>query len=117
MDNLRTGTILLLLAFCYDIFWVFLSPYLFGQSVMATVATQIDLPMKFMCPSLIPSKNTPLFKCSLLGLGDILLPGILVKFVLKFEVLLGRGAKIFIASLLGYSIGLTLCIESLLIYN
>lgn len=33
------ATFLLCLAFLYDIFWVFLSPELFGESVMVKVAT------------------------------------------------------------------------------
>jgi signal peptide peptidase-like protein 2B len=47
LNNLKTSTLLLTLAFLYDIYWVFISPRMFGESVMAVVATQIDLPMKF----------------------------------------------------------------------
>jgi signal peptide peptidase-like protein 2B len=46
VDSLRTATVLLTLAFFYDIFWVFYSNIFFGESVMASVATSIDLPMK-----------------------------------------------------------------------
>lgn len=35
----QVATFLLCLAFLYDIFWVFLSPQLFGESVMVKVAT------------------------------------------------------------------------------
>lgn len=35
----QVATFLLCLAFFYDIFWVFLSPQLFGESVMVKVAT------------------------------------------------------------------------------
>lgn len=35
VDSLRTATILLTLAFFYDIFWVFYSHIFFGESVMS----------------------------------------------------------------------------------
>ena len=39
---MRISVVLLLsLAFCYDIFFVFLSPYFFEESVMVKVATII----------------------------------------------------------------------------
>jgi signal peptide peptidase-like protein 2B len=47
LNSLKVATLLLILAFIYDIWWVFFSPLLFGRSVMAVVATQVDLPMKF----------------------------------------------------------------------
>lgn len=117
MDSFRTCTVLLILAFFYDIFWVFISPHFFGESVMATVATTIDLPMKFTCPTLIHLLNTPILKCSLLGLGDILLPGIMIKYILKFEMMLNKGRILFITAIIAYSIGLGICITSLLIYH
>ena len=39
LENLKISTLLLVLAFFYDIYWVFISPRLFGESVMAVVAT------------------------------------------------------------------------------
>ncbi|RLN66457.1 hypothetical protein BBJ29_002289 [Phytophthora kernoviae] len=39
LPNLKVATILLSLAFCYDVFFVFLSPTFFGSSVMEDVAT------------------------------------------------------------------------------
>ena len=62
--------LLLSLSFLYDIFWVFISPYIFGTSVMSYVALNLNLPIKLLCPS-PPS-------CSLLGLGDMALPGFLI---------------------------------------
>jgi signal peptide peptidase-like protein 2B len=34
LPSIRISAILLCLAFIYDIFWVFISPYIFKQSVM-----------------------------------------------------------------------------------
>lgn len=55
-------------------------------------------------------------KCSLLGLGDILLPGIVIKYVLKFETMINKGYGMYITSIIGYSIGLLICMLSLVIY-
>ncbi|CAK83233.1 unnamed protein product (macronuclear) [Paramecium tetraurelia] len=117
IDSFKTSTILLSLSFFYDIFWVFISPVLFGTSVMAQVATSIDLPMKFICPPLMKSYNSPLMKCSILGLGDILLPGIVIKYILKFENMLNKGHCMYITSIIGYCIGLLVCMLSLVIYQ
>ncbi|CAK78939.1 unnamed protein product (macronuclear) [Paramecium tetraurelia] len=117
IDSFKTATLLLSLAFFYDIFWVFISPYFFGTSVMAQVATSIDLPMKFICPPLMISNTSPLMRCSILGLGDILLPGIVIKYVLKFENLLNKGYCMYITSIIGYCIGLIVCMCSLVIYQ
>mmetsp|Transcript_14451 Transcript_14451/g.2369 ORF Transcript_14451/g.2369 Transcript_14451/m.2369 type:complete len:127 (+) Transcript_14451:731-1111(+) len=75
VPNLKISTILLTSAFFYDIFWVFLSSYIFGSNVMVSVATSIDLPIKIQCPKMIP---TPVSFCGLIGLGDLVLPGLLV---------------------------------------
>jgi signal peptide peptidase-like protein 2B len=39
LSSLRVASLLLCMAFCYDIFFVFISPHLFGESVMVRVAT------------------------------------------------------------------------------
>lgn len=46
IPNLKVASLLLILAFVYDIFWVFYSSHIFGKSVMSVVATNVDLPMK-----------------------------------------------------------------------
>ncbi|KAK1400541.1 hypothetical protein POM88_000146 [Heracleum sosnowskyi] len=38
LPNIKVATALLSCAFCYDIFWVFISPALFGNSVMISAA-------------------------------------------------------------------------------
>ncbi len=49
---------------------MFISPYFFGTSVMSYVAVNLNLPIKILCPSGS--------SCSLLGLGDMALPGLLI---------------------------------------
>jgi hypothetical protein len=46
IPSFQIATILLVMAFFYDIFWVFYSSKFFGKSVMQVVATSVDLPMK-----------------------------------------------------------------------
>lgn len=64
--------------FFYDIFFVF------GTDVMVTVATSIDAPIKLQFPKDL-STDPP--KYSILGLGDIVIPGIFVSLCLRFDFL------------------------------
>jgi hypothetical protein len=51
ISSFRISSLLLGIAFFYDIFWVFYSPNFFsGKSVMAEVATKVDLPIKLVFP-------------------------------------------------------------------
>ncbi|CAD8178969.1 unnamed protein product [Paramecium pentaurelia] len=106
-DSLRTGTIFMFLALFYDLFWLFVSPTIFGQSVIQNITTTIELPIKLLSPSLIKNCNSPYQQCSILGIGDILIVGLIIKYILKFEKLSGENSLIFFSSILGYGIGLT----------
>ena len=78
-----TGTLILSALFLYDIYFVFFTP------LMVTVATQLDIPAKLVFPR--PSRPTEdpakqaLF---MLGLGDIILPGMMIAFALRFDLYL-----------------------------
>lgn len=63
--------------FFYDIFWVY------GTDVMVTVAKNLDIPIKLIFPYLNATGEQ---KFSMLGLGDIVVPGIFVALCLKFDV-------------------------------
>ena len=78
IGNFKNGFMLLTLLFFYDIFFVF------GTDVMLTVAKGIDAPIKLIFPKDY-SEEKP--KYSLLGLGDIVIPGIFVSFCLRFDFL------------------------------
>ncbi|PQE07112.1 Signal peptide peptidase protein [Rutstroemia sp. NJR-2017a BVV2] len=69
-----TGSLVLLGLFFYDITMVFYTP------LMVTVATSLDVPIKLVFPTASGS--------SMLGLGDIVLPGILVALALRFDLYL-----------------------------
>lgn len=76
LDSFITGTILLSGLFLYDIFWVFATP------VMVSVAMNFDAPIKIVFPKDVG--NTKL-GFTLLGLGDIGIPGIFLALALRFD--------------------------------
>ena len=78
LGNFTTGFILLSLLFFYDIFFVF------GTDVMLTVAKSIDAPIKLLFPK---NWNTVPPEFSLLGLGDIVIPGLFISLCLRYDVI------------------------------
>mmetsp|Transcript_48603 Transcript_48603/g.43585 ORF Transcript_48603/g.43585 Transcript_48603/m.43585 type:complete len:214 (-) Transcript_48603:26-667(-) len=70
-----TAAVLLSLLFFYDIFWVF------GTDVMVTVAKNLKAPIKLIFPRPAISE-----KPNMLGLGDIVLPGIYIALLLRYDV-------------------------------
>jgi len=80
IDSFKTGMILLSGLFFYDIFWVF------GTEVMVTVAKSFDAPIKVVWPKqwfgLSPDET---MQFTMLGLGDIVIPGIYVALCLRFD--------------------------------
>lgn len=77
LSTTKTGLLLLWLLFFYDIFWVY------GTDVMVTVAKNLDLPIKLVFPFL--NSEGDVVK-SMVGLGDIVLPGIFISLCLKFDI-------------------------------
>lgn len=99
----------LLCIFLYDTFWVFFSEKVFnGDNVMSKVATSIKLPIKLEIPILF--STNPIKDCMLLGLGDIALPGLIVKYCKRFDSLSKTKHKYFLIALLLYviSVGLAM---------
>jgi len=109
LPNLKTGTLLLVCSFFFDIFWVFLSPIIFKKSVMIEVATGggtgQSVPMVLKIPS-FGDEFSGQFK--ILGLGDIAIPGLLISLLLRHD--LTRGSTLckgyFTAGVIGYAVGL-----------
>jgi minor histocompatibility antigen H13 len=80
LGTYKIGAILLVGLFFYDIFWVF------GTDVMVTVAKGLEGPIKLLFPrSLIPNEETGKIDLSLLGLGDIVIPGFFLALLLRFD--------------------------------
>ncbi|XP_047316275.1 signal peptide peptidase-like [Impatiens glandulifera] len=99
LGSFKTGGILLAGLFVYDIFWVFFTP------VMVSVAKSFDAPIKLLFPT---GDSTRPF--SMLGLGDIVIPGIFVALALRFDVSRGKESQYFKSAFLGYSVGVVLTI-------
>ncbi|KAJ2701673.1 hypothetical protein H4218_001273 [Coemansia sp. IMI 209128] len=78
LDSFKSGMIMLAGLFVYDIFWVF------GTEVMVSVAKNFDAPIKVVFPKdLFPADGKLAF--TMLGLGDIVVPGIFVALCLRFD--------------------------------
>jgi minor histocompatibility antigen H13 len=79
-----TGTLLLSALFFYDVYFVFFTP------MMVTVATRLDIPIKLLFPR--PPSPTEIEKglpsLSMLGLGDIVIPGMMIALALRFDLYL-----------------------------
>ncbi|RYR55003.1 hypothetical protein Ahy_A06g030262 isoform A [Arachis hypogaea] len=99
LGSFKTGAILLTGLFVYDIFWVFFTP------VMVSVAKSFDAPIKLLFPTADSARPF-----SMLGLGDIVIPGIFIALALRFDVSRGKQPQYFKSSFLGYTIGLVLTI-------
>ena len=72
------GVWLLCGLFFYDIFWVFCTP------VMVSVAKNFDAPIKLLFPKGTSSIEGKM-EFSMLGLGDIVIPGIFVAIILRYD--------------------------------
>jgi len=89
-------------------FWVF------GTDVMVTVAKNFDAPIKLLFPKDI---FADVFEFSMLGLGDIVIPGVFIALLLRYDAFratkgktkfpVGNWAKpYFTATFIGYIFGL-----------
>lgn len=73
VTSFSIGTMVLVGLFVYDIVMVFYTPF------MVAVATQVDAPLKL-------TYETSDGRSSLLGLGDIVIPGIFICLALRFDL-------------------------------
>ncbi|KAM7404183.1 hypothetical protein PAMP_011553 [Pampus punctatissimus] len=89
LNNVSTGCILLGGLFVYDVFWVF------GTNVMVTVAKSFEAPIKLVFPQDLLEKGLDARNFAMLGLGDIVIPGIFIALLLRFDV---RSNRVFTVS-------------------
>lgn len=105
LNNVSTGCILLGGLFVYDVFWVF------GTNVMVTVAKSFEAPIKLVFPQDLLEKGLDARNFAMLGLGDIVIPGIFIALLLRFDVSLKKNSRTyFYSSFLAYIFGLGLTI-------
>lgn len=83
LSSVKVGAIMLIGLFFYDVFWVFGSKSVFGSNVMVSVATGVEAPIKLMFPRELGGCGT--LRHSMLGLGDIAVPGIFMAFLAKWD--------------------------------
>eukprot|EP00051_Salpingoeca_urceolata_P031699 m.12595 g.12595 ORF g.12595 m.12595 type:complete len:557 (-) comp4307_c0_seq1:43-1713(-) len=126
LPNLKLATLLLLAFFAYDVFFVFITPYItpHHKSIMIEAATgggesSESIPLVVKIPRLHPSPCASGQQFSLLGFGDVLIPSLLVSLCLRFDYTVA-GANLpawhrksvfgrypfFIVSCVAYSVGL-----------
>ncbi|PVU93084.1 hypothetical protein BB559_003451 [Furculomyces boomerangus] len=80
LDSIKSGIIMLAGLFFYDIFWVF------GTEVMVSVAKNLDAPIKFVFPKqLILNNASEKLNFVMLGLGDVVIPGVFIALCLRFD--------------------------------
>ncbi|KAL3998766.1 Signal peptide peptidase family protein [Acanthocheilonema viteae] len=133
--NLMWLTVLLVCMFVYDIFMVFITPFLTksGCSVMIEVASgtdcskanggyliapiNTDIPEKFPMLFQVPRLSDPMISCIdleiekgfhpvILGLGDIIIPGYLICFCFTVDFVVSTRHLYGFISIIGYGIGL-----------
>ncbi|PYH45393.1 aspartic endopeptidase [Aspergillus saccharolyticus JOP 1030-1] len=76
-----TGSLILGSLFFYDIYFVYFTP------LMVTVAKTLDVPIKLLFPRPPVSGEAPdTISLAMLGLGDIIIPGMMVGLALRFDL-------------------------------
>jgi minor histocompatibility antigen H13 len=117
LGSFKIGAIMLGGLFFYDIFWVY------GTDVMLTVAKSIDAPIKLLFPKPLSDITEGGFPFSLLGLGDIIVPGIFLSLAYRFDVFMEkklekrRKPAYFLAGLASYVLGLLATLIVMKVFN
>ncbi|KAF9194984.1 Minor histocompatibility antigen H13 [Haplosporangium sp. Z 767] len=114
LDSFKTGMVLLISFFFYDLYWAS------GNEILAIVTNNLDAPIKVVFPRLLfglPAGQA--YKFVALSLGDIVIPGLFVALCLRYDqhragmknTTLGRSTRFhkpyFIACLVAYILGLS----------
>ncbi|KAI5616600.1 signal peptide peptidase-like 2A precursor, partial [Silurus asotus] len=134
LSNYKICVILLSLLLVYDVFFVFITPFLTpnGESIMVQVAlgpgaggekgggdvmipadptpTYEKLPVVMRIPRFSAwAENLCEMQFSILGYGDIIIPGLLVAYCHRFDVWIGSSNRIYYVSCaVAYTLGLVL---------
>ncbi len=123
IGSFKVGSILLIGLFFYDIFWVF------GSEVMVSVAKNFDGPVKILFMRSLPTLEDPVPKFSLLGLGDIVIPGLFIALLLRLDAVRANipitvatpnasfFKPYFNTNIVAYMIGLSATLTAMYAYN
>ncbi|XP_063334307.1 signal peptide peptidase-like 2A isoform X3 [Pelmatolapia mariae] len=117
LSNFKICVILLSLLLIYDVFFVFITPFFTknGVSIMVQVALGPDasgekLPVVMRVPRLLAwAQNLCMMQFSILGYGDIIVPGLLVAYCSRFDVWIKSKRKVyFVSCCIAYFLGMIL---------
>ncbi|XP_043252687.1 minor histocompatibility antigen H13 [Colletes gigas] len=112
LNNVITGCILLCGLLLYDAFWVFVT------NVMVTVAKSFEVPIKLVFPQDLLEKGLTASNFAMLGLGDIVLPGIFIALLLRFDNSLNRKSHVyFYSTFFAYFMGLLVTMLIMHLFN
>ncbi|KTF74537.1 hypothetical protein cypCar_00046302, partial [Cyprinus carpio] len=139
LSNFKICVILLSLLLVYDVFFVFITPFLTpnGESIMVQVAlgpgaggkgqalevpgdnssSYEKLPVVMRIPQFSAlAQNLCMVQFSILGYGDIIIPGLLVAYCHRFDVWMENSRRIyFISCAVAYAVGLVLTFAVMLL--
>ncbi|XP_064487429.1 signal peptide peptidase-like 2A [Ornithodoros turicata] len=122
MPNLKVIAVFLVMLLFYDAFFVFLTPYLTkdGESVMVKVAKGTEDREKLPATMRVPVLgNQPIAICmnpeTMLGYGDILVPGLLVSYCRGFDLINTQESYYYICAVTFYAIGLGVTFVALIL--
>ncbi|XP_013010107.1 signal peptide peptidase-like 2A isoform X2 [Cavia porcellus] len=135
LPNFKSCVILLGLLLLYDVFFVFITPFITknGESIMVELAAgpfgntekndgnfveataqpsapHEKLPVVIRVPKLIyfSVMSVCLTPVSILGFGDIIVPGLLIAYCRRFDVQTGSSSIYYISSVIAYAFGMIL---------
>ncbi|KEG14420.1 putative signal peptide peptidase, putative,aspartic peptidase, clan AD, family A22B [Trypanosoma grayi] len=109
IGSFKSAFVLLIGLFLYDIFWVF------GSDVMLTVASGVNGPIKLLFPRTVFGDHQ---SKSLLGLGDLIIPGFFIAQTLIFSSeYVKRGSYYFHVALVAYALSLANTMGVMIIFE
>ncbi|OBS76898.1 hypothetical protein A6R68_16654 [Neotoma lepida] len=133
LPNFKSCVILLGLLLVYDVFFVFITPFITknGESIMVELAAgpfgnaekndgnfveatgqpsapHEKLPVLIRVPKLIcySVMSVCFMPVSILGFGDIIVPGLLIAYCRRFDVQTGSSSVYYISSTIAYAVGM-----------
>ncbi|XP_039385710.1 signal peptide peptidase-like 2B [Mauremys reevesii] len=115
MPTLKNCSLFLAALLVYDVFFVFITPFLTksGKSIMEVAAlgpsdsvSREKIPFLLKVPILSSASTFNDSPFTILGLGDIVIPGFLVAYCHRFDVQVHSSRVYFVASTIAYSYGL-----------
>ncbi|XP_047622316.1 signal peptide peptidase-like 2A isoform X2 [Phacochoerus africanus] len=116
LPNFKSCVILLGLLLLYDVFFVFITPFITknGESIMVELAAgpfgnNEKLPVVIRVPKLayFSVMSVCLMPVSVLGFGDIIVPGLLIAYCRRFDVQTGSSIY-YVSSTIAYAVGMIL---------